>query len=122
MLCTAVIKFNWNFFCPNCITFIFSCLCYAHSNGSTKTSISAALLQFLTSLFKFPLAACFFDFANFFCRNLSHYVDIFQPQNILLTDSLPNGDIKLCDFGLARPFNSGDDVVELVGTLDYVGK
>jgi len=40
----------------------------------------------------------------------------------LLTDALPDGDIKLCDFGLARPFNSGDDVVEIVGTLDYVGK
>ena len=48
--------------------------------------------------------------------------DVFQPQNILLTDALPDGDIKLCDFGLARPFNSGDDIVELVGTLDYVGK
>jgi len=48
--------------------------------------------------------------------------DVFQPQNILLTDALPDGDIKLCDFGLARPFNSGDDVVEIVGTLDYVGK
>lgn len=45
-----------------------------------------------------------------------------QPQNILLTDALPNGDIKLCDFGLARPFNSGDDIVEIVGTLDYVGE
>ena len=45
-----------------------------------------------------------------------------QPQNILLTDALPDGDIKLCDFGLARPFNRGDDVVEIVGTLDYVGK
>jgi len=47
---------------------------------------------------------------------------VFQPQNILLTDALPDGDIKLCDFGLARPFNSGGDVVEIVGTLDYVGK
>ena len=47
---------------------------------------------------------------------------MFQPQNILLTDALPDGDIKLCDFGLSRPFNSGDDVVEIVGTLDYVGK
>jgi len=47
---------------------------------------------------------------------------LFQPQNILLTDALPDGDIKLCDFGLARPFNCGDDIVELVGTLDYVGK
>jgi len=47
---------------------------------------------------------------------------VFQPQNILLTDALPDGDIKLCDFGLSRPFNSGDDVVEIIGTLDYVGK
>jgi len=50
------------------------------------------------------------------------YAVVFQPQNILLTDALPDGDIKLCDFGLARPFNSGDDVVELIGTLDYVGQ
>jgi len=54
-----------------------------------------------------------------YCR---HCGDMFQPQNILLTNALPDGDIKLCDFGLARSFNSGDDVVEIVGTLDYVGE
>lgn len=47
-----------------------------------------------------------------------------QPQNILLTDALPAGDIKLCDFGLARSFSGGEGVVdaEIVGTLDYVGE
>jgi serine/threonine protein kinase len=49
-------------------------------------------------------------------------MSLYQPQNILLTDVPCVGDIKLCDFGLARPFNRGSDVVELVGTLDYVGQ
>lgn len=51
-------------------------------------------------------------------NNILH-LDV-KPQNILLTESLPDGDVKLCDLGLARPFNSGNDVIELVGTLDYV--
>jgi len=44
-----------------------------------------------------------------------------QPQNILLTEPLPNGDIKLCDLGLARTFNCGEDLMEIIGTPDYVG-
>lgn len=47
---------------------------------------------------------------------------LFQPQNILLTDALPHGDIKLCDFGLARLFNCGHDILEIIGTPDYVGQ
>ena len=46
----------------------------------------------------------------------------FQPNNILLTAPYPHGDIKLCDFGFARTVNSGDDVRDIIGTPDYVGK
>ena len=47
---------------------------------------------------------------------------IFQPNNILLTAPYPHGDIKLCDFGFARTVNSGDDIRDIIGTPDYVGK
>ena len=46
---------------------------------------------------------------------------IFQPQNILLTKTPPHGDIKLCDFGFARHVCKGTDILDIVGTPDYVG-
>jgi len=55
-------------------------------------------------------------------RNNHECMVLFQPQNILLTDALPHGDIKLCDFGLARLFNCGHDILEIIGTPDYVGQ
>ena len=45
-----------------------------------------------------------------------------QPQNILLTTVPPSGDIKLCDFGFARHVYSGEDILDIVGTPDYVGE
>lgn len=46
----------------------------------------------------------------------------FQPQNVLLTERLPHGDIKLCDLGFARKVRSGEDVRDIIGTPDYVGQ
>jgi len=69
----------------------------------------------------------YLEFIYLFNKLLYYYridlecIAISQPQNILLTDVPSAGDVKLCDFGLARPFNRGSDVIELVGTLDYVG-
>lgn len=51
-------------------------------------------------------------------NNIAH-LDV-KPQNILLTEPLPDGDIKLCDFGLARDFNCGREILEIIGTPDYV--
>ncbi|CAK9293152.1 unnamed protein product, partial [Gordionus sp. m RMFG-2023] len=42
------------------------------------------------------------------------------PSNILLTQPLPLGDIKLCDFGLSRIINSNVEMREMIGTPDYV--
>lgn len=46
----------------------------------------------------------------------------FQPQNILLTHPFPKGDIKLCDLGFACLVNTGEDIRDIIGTVDYVGK
>ena len=46
-----------------------------------------------------------------------------QPQNILLTKGRPTfGDIKLIDFGIARWLHKEEEVRDIVGTPDYVGK
>lgn len=47
---------------------------------------------------------------------------IFQPQNILFTKPFPEGDIKLCDLGFACLVNTGEDIRDIIGTPDYVGK
>jgi len=49
-------------------------------------------------------------------------LSLLQPQNILLTADPPGGDIKLCDFGFARRVHSGEDILDIVGTPDYVGE
>ena len=45
-----------------------------------------------------------------------------QPQNILLTSSSPLGDIKIVDFGLSRMVSSHQELREIMGTPEYVGK
>lgn len=51
-------------------------------------------------------------------KNILH-LDL-KPQNILLTKPFPNGNIKICDLGLACLVNAGEDIREIVGTPDYV--
>ncbi|ELU16209.1 hypothetical protein CAPTEDRAFT_73842, partial [Capitella teleta] len=51
-------------------------------------------------------------------HNIVH-MDV-KPQNILLTRSLPTFDVKLCDLGLARQVNCGQETRDLIGTPDYV--
>lgn len=45
-----------------------------------------------------------------------------QPQNILLTCNAPLGDIKIVDFGLSRMVSSNQELREIMGTPEYVGK
>lgn len=45
-----------------------------------------------------------------------------QPQNILLTSSSPLGDIKIVDFGLSRMVSNHQELREIMGTPEYVGK
>lgn len=45
-----------------------------------------------------------------------------QPQNILLTSESPLGDIKIVDFGLSRLVSSSQEIREIMGTPEYVGK
>lgn len=54
----------------------------------------------------------------FFSPHLSLY--LYQPQNLLLTSSLPGGDVKLCDFGISRRISEGVELREIMGTPDYV--
>ncbi|GCB67749.1 serine/threonine-protein kinase 17B-like [Scyliorhinus torazame] len=43
-----------------------------------------------------------------------------KPQNILLTSSLPLGDIKIVDFGLSRRVDNVGELREITGTPEYV--
>lgn len=47
---------------------------------------------------------------------------VLQPQNILLTSKSPLGDIKIVDFGLSRIMKSSEELREIMGTPEYVGK
>lgn len=47
------------------------------------------------------------------------HLDI-KPQNLLLTESFPKGDIKLCDFGISRRITKDCEIREICGTPDYV--
>ena len=49
-------------------------------------------------------------------------MSFFQPQNILLTHEFPKGSIKICDLGFACLVNTGEDIRDIIGTPDYVGK
>lgn len=51
-------------------------------------------------------------------NNIAH-LDI-KPQNLLLTGPLPDGEVKLCDFGISRLITEGVELREIVGTPDYV--
>lgn len=51
-------------------------------------------------------------------HNIAH-LDL-KPQNLLLTGTYPDCDIKLCDFGISRFIQSGVEVREILGTPDYV--
>lgn len=51
-------------------------------------------------------------------KNILH-LDL-KPQNILLTKPFPDGNVKICDLGLACLVNAGEDIREIVGTPDYV--
>lgn len=50
--------------------------------------------------------------------NIAH-LDI-KPQNLLLTKPFPDGDVKICDFGISRILTKGVEIREIVGTPDYV--
>lgn len=47
------------------------------------------------------------------------HLDI-KPQNLLLTEPFPNGDVKLCDFGISRRITKDCEIREICGTPDYV--
>ncbi|GIY32045.1 hypothetical protein CDAR_411361 [Caerostris darwini] len=51
-------------------------------------------------------------------HNIAH-LDL-KPQNLLLTKPFPEGEVKLCDFGISRLITRGIEVREIVGTPDYV--
>ncbi|XP_067122791.1 serine/threonine-protein kinase 17A [Centruroides vittatus] len=50
--------------------------------------------------------------------NVAH-LDL-KPQNLLLTSAFPQGNIKLCDFGISRLITKDIEIREIVGTPDYV--
>ncbi|RXG71296.1 Death-associated protein kinase related [Armadillidium vulgare] len=51
-------------------------------------------------------------------HNIAH-LDL-KPQNLLLTGSHPDSDVKLCDFGISRVILADIEVKEILGTPDYV--
>ncbi|XP_055493765.1 serine/threonine-protein kinase 17B-like [Leucoraja erinacea] len=55
----------------------------------------------------------------FLHRNHIVHLDL-KPQNILLTNSLPLGDIKIVDFGLSRRVGSVGELREITGTPEYI--
>ena len=50
------------------------------------------------------------------------FFSLFQPQNIVLMGQFPNCEIKLCDLEVARVIKEDEDIREIIGTPDYVGK
>lgn len=55
-------------------------------------------------------------------ESLPTHLFCFQPQNILLTEEFPKGSVKICDLGFACLVNTGEDIRDIIGTPDYVGK
>ena len=53
-------------------------------------------------------------------QHLFHFC--LQPQNIVLMGQFPNCEIKLCDLEVARVIKEDEDICEIIGTPDYVGK
>ncbi|KAG0714121.1 Death-associated protein kinase related [Chionoecetes opilio] len=51
-------------------------------------------------------------------HNIAH-LDL-KPQNLLLTGTHPDSEVKLCDFGISRIILSDIEVREMLGTPDYV--
>jgi len=56
---------------------------------------------------------------SFLHDNQIAHLDI-KPQNLLLTEPFPDGDIKLCDFGISRRITEGCEIRDICGTPDYV--
>ena len=54
------------------------------------------------------------------CRNIAH-LDI-KPQNIVLMSEFPNCEIKLCDLEVSRVIQDSEQIRQIIGTPDYVGK
>ena len=50
------------------------------------------------------------------------YYVFFQPQNIVLMSEFPNCEIKLCDLEVSRVIQEHEEIREIIGTPDYVGK
>ena len=60
-----------------------------------------------------------FFFLVFF---ITFTLNLFQPQNIVLMGQFPNCEIKLCDLEVARVIKEDEEITEIIGTPDYVGK
>ncbi|KDR08197.1 putative serine/threonine-protein kinase [Zootermopsis nevadensis] len=50
--------------------------------------------------------------------NVAH-LDI-KPQNLVLMNEFPHGEVKLCDLGISRYISQGADIRDILGTPDYV--
>ncbi|KAJ7322706.1 hypothetical protein JRQ81_018993 [Phrynocephalus forsythii] len=56
---------------------------------------------------------------SFLHRNNVVHLDL-KPQNILLTDESPLGEIRIVDFGLSRVMMNSEELREIMGTPEYV--
>uniref|UniRef100_A0A8D0G608 Serine/threonine-protein kinase 17A n=1 Tax=Sphenodon punctatus TaxID=8508 RepID=A0A8D0G608_SPHPU len=56
---------------------------------------------------------------SFLHRNNVVHLDL-KPQNILLSNESPLGDIKIVDFGLSRIMKNSEELREIMGTPEYV--
>lgn len=86
---------------------------------SIYTSDSWKSKNFKIIISRFQKFKIYLDFKD--CLTYDH-IFIFQPQNILFTKPFPHGDIKVCDLGFACLVNTGEDIRDIIGTPDYVGK
>lgn len=86
---------------------------------SIYTSDSWKSKNFKIIISRFQKFKIYLDFKD--CLTYDHNF-LFQPQNILFTKPFPHGDIKVCDLGFACLVNTGEDIRDIIGTPDYVGK
>ncbi|KAJ6662033.1 hypothetical protein lerEdw1_012880 [Lerista edwardsae] len=56
---------------------------------------------------------------SFLHRNNVVHLDL-KPQNILLTNESPLGDVRIVDFGLSRVMKNSEELREIMGTPEYV--